>query len=75
MIVTLTQIYPPEKYLPDVRLCATFWAPHATDGAVDASSHRDSGAPLLRVDTIRFVSLIFLRRVADRATGKAKGIA
>jgi hypothetical protein len=40
MIVTLTQIYPPEKYLPDVRLRATFWAPHATDGAVDASSQR-----------------------------------
>jgi hypothetical protein len=32
---TLTQIYPPERYLPDVRLRATFWAPHATDGAVD----------------------------------------
>lgn len=36
MTVTLTQIYPPEKYLPDVRLRATFWAPHATDGATDA---------------------------------------
>jgi hypothetical protein len=31
MTVTLTQIYPPQKYLPDVRLRATFWAPHATD--------------------------------------------
>lgn len=41
---TLTQIYPPEKYLPDVRLSATFWAPRttdgATDGAVDDSNHR-----------------------------------
>jgi hypothetical protein len=32
---TLTQIYPPEKYLPDVDLRATFWAPHATDLTVD----------------------------------------
>jgi hypothetical protein len=32
---TLTQIYPPERYLPDVELRGTFWAPHTTDGRVD----------------------------------------
>ena len=32
---TLTQIYPPEIYLPDVELHGTFWAPHTTDGRVD----------------------------------------
>jgi hypothetical protein len=32
---TLTQIYPPERYLPDVELSATFWAPHGRDGSVD----------------------------------------
>ncbi len=32
---TLTQIYPPERYLPDVELRATFWAPHTTDGRTD----------------------------------------
>jgi hypothetical protein len=32
---TLTQIYPPERYLPDVKLRATFWAPHTTDGRTD----------------------------------------
>jgi hypothetical protein len=37
---TLTQIYPPERYLPDVEVRATFWAPHTTDGAVDASNQR-----------------------------------
>jgi hypothetical protein len=32
---TLTQIYPPGNYLPNVGLRATFWAPHATDGSTD----------------------------------------
>ena len=32
---TLTQIYPPERYLPDVTVHAEFWAPHTTDLATD----------------------------------------
>jgi hypothetical protein len=36
---TLTQIYPPGNYLPNVGLRATFWAPHAPDRATDASSN------------------------------------
>ncbi|HEX7337515.1 MAG TPA: hypothetical protein VF252_09945 [Gemmatimonadales bacterium] len=35
MQATLTQIYPAERYLPDVELRATFWAPHSTDRSVD----------------------------------------
>ena len=37
---TLTQIYPPERYLPDVTLRAQFWAPRTTDLATDAIRHR-----------------------------------
>jgi hypothetical protein len=32
---TLTQVYPEQRYLPDVELRATFWAPHTLDGRVD----------------------------------------
>jgi hypothetical protein len=37
---TLTQIYPPGQYLPNVNLSATFWAPHTTDGSTDGLSQR-----------------------------------
>lgn len=33
---TLTQIYPPQRYLPDIELRATFWAPHSTDRSIDS---------------------------------------
>jgi hypothetical protein len=43
---TLTQIWPPEMYLPDVALRVTFWAPRTTDLSVDARRNdAGPGAP------------------------------